>query len=181
MKSTFSIPWVSLCAMLACAGAADPAMAGWVAKCSSSKYVCVTIAVSSADGTITLDHEPVNLSLSPPTVVIWKLPEGYVFGYRGAGVAVPHQGEVTEAGGTDDDEDTTGQLTKRYRIKSKQLKQTYKYSITFDEMNAGKPTRRFFCDPTIANSGGLINGVRQRAAAAVTTSATFTCLVTDEP
>jgi len=183
MKSTFSTHWAPLVLGLACLLSSSHVVAGWATKCASSKYVCVEISVSSQDGTIILDHEPVYLSLSPPTVVIWKLPEGYVFGYRGAGVAVPHSGEVAEAGGSDDEEGSTGQLTKRYRIKAKRLLHDYKYSISFDEMNGGKPTRRFVCDPTIANSGGLINKARVRASAVSTaaSSAPISCTVTDEP
>ncbi|MEP7294976.1 MAG: hypothetical protein ABI702_02225 [Burkholderiales bacterium] len=184
MKSTIQTRWVPLLSGLACLLSCGHAVASWATKCATSKYVCVEISVSSQDGTITLDHEPVYLSLSPPTVVIWKLPEGYVFNRGGAGVAVPHQGEVTEAGGSDDEEGATGQLTKRYRIKAKRLLQDqYKYSITFHEMNGGKPTRRFFCDPRIANSGGFTDKspTKARSASAVATSAPITCTVTNEP
>ena len=155
--------------------------ATWADKCAALPYICIDISVSSVDKTITL-NEPV-LIKNPPNKVIWKLPEGYVFNFRGGGVSVPSVDETSGASGSDDDEGDTGLLTKRYKLKAKRLRNTYKYTITFDEMNGGKPTRRFICDPTIANSDSFDFGSQRPKPAFSKTSVPtpFNCIVADEP
>lgn len=136
---------------------ASSSSATWAQRCADDKHVCIDIAVSSVANTITL-QDPAVLKMNPPTKFIWKLPEGYVFCYKGSGstlggIDVQAHGEVSEKGCVDDDENDTQVVGKRYKLKAKKLLQSsYKYSVIFDEMNGGKPTRRFTCDPRIANS-----------------------------
>ena len=133
---------------------------------------------------VTFTPDPVVVK-KPSTKVFWRLPHGYVFNHAAGSVSIPHAGEITDTSGVDEDSGEIGQLTRRYRVKSKELRQEYKYTVLFHEMNGGAPTKRISCDPTIANFGGGILDEKRRHARRTDADAmgasTVDCDVRDEP
>ena len=131
--------------------------ANWIDKCKAdeTKVKCVQIAVSSADGSITLE-EPVYVQRGAKPKLVWILPEGYVFNFNGGGVSL--KDSTTEIGSpsgvSDDADDDPNNWSKRFKLKVNKasLSKPYPYTLIFHELNGGKATRKFVCDPTIANS-----------------------------
>ena len=145
-------------AVLGCLLVSSECAADWANKCANAANVkCVEVTVSSTDGTITLE-DPIGVLHGNKPKVIWILPEGYVFNYSSGGAALKTSSADigNPSGVSDDGDDDTTRLSKRFKLKVKNVLSTsYPYTLTFHEMNGGKPTRKFVCDPTIINSDAV--------------------------
>jgi len=130
----------------------DATADSWPDKCKN-KFHCVditAITVSGSAATLTME-EPVTAYQGDK--VVWKLPEGYTFGYDGGKIEIQApSGVFSDPSGMDDDGNDTQQWSKRYKVKvAKKPGGYHKYTLTFHRIDGAKPTQKFVCDPTIGS------------------------------